>query len=91
MAPPVFKTGQFSQSAKITNKTLGCSRSRRGPNWPIEANSGHKNVYSELAVAMPLRLLADGVTDGGSQPQRFLITRRSKVQILSPQPRKPRI
>ena len=46
MAPPVFKTGLLSQAAKIANKTLGFSRPRRHLNRPIQANSGHKNVYS---------------------------------------------
>jgi hypothetical protein len=51
VAPPVFKTGLLSKPAKIANKTLGCLRARRRPNLPIKANSGHKKVYSALAVA----------------------------------------
>jgi hypothetical protein len=36
--------------------TIGCWPPRRWPNWPIEANSGHKNVYSGVAFAMPSNL-----------------------------------
>jgi hypothetical protein len=56
VARPVFKTGRFSQPAKISNKTLGCSPSRGPLNWPIQANSGYKNVYSAPAFALTVAI-----------------------------------
>jgi hypothetical protein len=51
VAPPVFKTSCFSNPTKMANKTLGNTRSLQFRNWPIQANSGHKNVYRRLQIA----------------------------------------
>ena len=53
---------------------------RRRPNWPIQASSGHKNVYSVLPVAMQTRLVANYVADGTSPSQRFLITQSRRFK-----------
>jgi hypothetical protein len=51
VAPPVFKTGTLSSSAKIAKETLGFLGLRRRSNRPIRANSGHRNVYRAPQLA----------------------------------------
>jgi hypothetical protein len=54
VAPPVFKTGLFSQSAKMANETVGCFALRQTADRSFQGNSGHKNVYSAHRIALPL-------------------------------------
>jgi hypothetical protein len=44
------------------------------PGLAIEANSDHKNVYSALALAMPLRLVANNVADRARASASFLMS-----------------
>jgi hypothetical protein len=53
VAPPVFKTSCFSNAAKMTNKTLGNEGSLELRIWPLQANSGHKNVYRRFRIGSP--------------------------------------